>query len=155
MNEKITEIKEGQRLKIFDLEFEIIEKIGSGGFGDVWSLKNTKNGNKVVMKCQNSDTDKKTMITTRTKDELYHRFIQEAETFIELEHHTNIAYFYGIEKIANRIAIIMEFVSGRSLDQWLDKAKINEWNKILTIAIQICKALAHSHSYGIIQRFKT
>jgi tetratricopeptide (TPR) repeat protein/tRNA A-37 threonylcarbamoyl transferase component Bud32 len=142
----------GQKLRLFDLHFEVEEKIGYGGFSDVWRLRSIKDGNKIVIKCQVTNSRYNSNIVTASTQELNSRFIQEAESYIEMDAHPNIAYFYGVEKISNQTIIALEYVSGSSLDKWITRAKVKSWKLLLKIAIQISRALVHAHKYGIIHR---
>ena len=78
------------------------------------------------------------------------RFEREANALAALNH-TNIAQVYGVVPIDARheVAIAMELVDGRTLDEIVTALPVEE---VLPIASQIAAALAAAHDSGIVHR---
>src|SRR6185503_8295679 len=82
------------------------------------------------------------------------RFVQEAKSASALNH-PGIVHIYDIDR-ANLPDgpidfIAMEFVPGKTLDQWIGKSGLS-LNDALKYAIQIADALARAHAAGIVHR---
>jgi tetratricopeptide (TPR) repeat protein len=75
------------------------------------------------------------------------RLLHEARAVAQLNH-PNIVAVYDAGQAAGRPYVVMELVEGESLDAVRPQA-IEE---ILTIARQVCAALDHAHSQGIVHR---
>ena len=78
------------------------------------------------------------------------RFIQEARAASALNH-PNIITVYDIGNEAGIDFIAMEYVAGKTLDQWIPR-KGMRLNEALKLAIQMADALAKAHSAGIVHR---
>jgi len=125
--------------------YKILEKLGSGGMGEVWLAEDTRLERKVALKflpyfAAQDETEKA-------------RFIQEAKAAAKLSH-ANIAQVYEIGEEEGRLYIVMEYVSGGSLRDVLDEAKGKSLplEKVLTWVQQTAEGLAEAHSHGIIHR---
>jgi len=125
--------------------YTILEKLGSGGMGEVWLAEDTRLERKVALKflphfAAQDETEKA-------------RFIQEAKAAAKLSH-ANIAQVYEIGEENGRLYIVMEYVPGGSLRDVLDEAKGKSLplEKVLTWVQQTAEGLAEAHSHGIIHR---
>ena len=122
--------------------YEIIEKIGEGGMGEVYLAKDTNLNRKVALKLLAAHiTEDKTRVA---------RFRQEAFATSALNH-PNIVTIYEIGKWENRDYIVTEFVEGSTLRAYLKK-KNPTIGEALDIAIQIASALTAAHDAGIVHR---
>jgi len=65
--------------------------------------------------------------------------------------HTNIITIYDIDQADGALFIVMEFVSGKTLDQLIPRKGLR-LNEALKYAIQIADALAATHAAGIVHR---
>jgi hypothetical protein len=87
----------------------------------------------------------------RTTDpERRRRFVQEAKAASALNH-PNIIHIYDIDEAEGVLFIAMEYVAGKTLDQWAGR-KGQPLHEVLRHAIQIADALAAAHLAGIIHR---
>ena len=87
--------------------------------------------------------------------DLLARFEREAQVVAKLRHH-NIVQVFDFDSIDERPYIVMEYVSGASLSQYLailhknnKRLEISEVNKILT---GVANALHYAHESGVIHR---
>jgi serine/threonine protein kinase len=126
--------------KIAD-RFEVRRPIGSGGRGTVYLAFDSILLNHVAIKVLNKVN----------RDETIVRFQQEAKATGKLQHRCIArALDFGIADGA--LYLVMEFVEGDSLAQVLEREKVLSLHRALPLFIDICSALAHAHSQGILHR---
>jgi TolB-like protein/predicted Ser/Thr protein kinase len=123
------------------LHYRIVEKIGTGGMGEVYLAEDTELDRKVALKflplhlCQDEDCRK--------------RFKREAQAAAKLSH-PNIIHVYEVSEFQGRPFFAMEHVEGRSLrDVKADELDID---RIVGIAIQLCDGLHSAHEVGVTHR---
>ena len=78
------------------------------------------------------------------------RFATEAQVLASLNH-PNIAVLYGIERVAQSIALVLEYVDGETLAERLQRGPL-AIRDARPIASQVCAALAAAHDQGIVHR---
>jgi len=66
--------------------------------------------------------------------------------------HPCIAEILGVHKGETGSFVVAEYVHGQSLDHWLNSSHMFTWDQILTFAIQICNAMIHTHTSGLVHR---
>ncbi len=122
--------------------YQVLSLLGAGGMGVVYKARDMRLNRSVAIKVlppdQVSDPDRKL------------RFIQEARAASALNH-PNIITIYDIGTESGVDFIAMEYVAGKTLDQWIPR-KGMRLGQALKLAIQIADALAKAHSAGIIHR---
>jgi serine/threonine protein kinase/Tol biopolymer transport system component len=79
------------------------------------------------------------------------RFRREARVLASLSH-PGICTLYDIDEYEGRPCLVMEFLEGRSLRQFLESGSGLPMDRILEISIQTADALAAAHAAGIIHR---
>src|SRR3954451_11085873 len=128
----------GRRLGHFD----ILEKLGAGGMGEVFKARDTRLNRLVAIKVLPSagmvDEDRK------------RRFMQEAQAASSL-HHPNIVVIHEISVENGVDYIVMEYVPGRTLDRLIPRHGMPV-QEALRIAIDVADGLAAAHAAGIIHR---
>jgi serine/threonine protein kinase/Flp pilus assembly protein TadD len=121
--------------------YRIVEKIGSGGMGEVYLAEDTQLDRKVALKFlpphlfQYEDCRK--------------RFRREAQAAAKLSH-PNIITIHEVGDYQGRPFIAMEHVEGRSLRDIT--AEEFDIDRIIGIAVQLCDALQSAHAAGITHR---
>src|SRR5207244_11791347 len=123
--------------------YRILEKLGSGGMGEVYLAEDTRLGRKVALKLLAQEL-------TRNRDRLT-RFDQEAYAASALNH-PNILTIYEMGDEAGRHYNATEFVDGETLRRRLSSGLPMELEEVLDIAIQIAGALEEAHAAGIVHR---
>src|SRR5262245_11557060 len=122
--------------------YEIAERIGSGGMGEVWRATDVNLKRAVAIKVLPDafviDAERLT------------RFRREAEVLASLNH-PNVAAVYGLETADGIRALVMEFVEGLTLADRVGQGPIAV-DETLPIARQIADALEAAHDQGIIHR---
>ena len=122
--------------------FKIIEKIGSGGMGEVFLAEDEKLGRKIALKVLPAEV--------ASEPERMRRFVLEAKTASALNH-PNIVTIYEINDDGEMPYIAMEYVKGETLARMLRSERL-EMAKVIDIAIQIAGALAPAHEAGVVHR---
>jgi Tol biopolymer transport system component/predicted Ser/Thr protein kinase len=122
--------------------YRIDEQIGSGGMGVVYRAEDLTLGRKVAVKFLSAD-----LIENPSARK---RFVREAQSASALNHR-NICAVYEIGEEAGAPFIVMEYVTGKSLDRLIAESAL-PISKALTYAAEIADALAKAHSMGIVHR---
>lgn len=123
--------------------YELISKIGGGGMALVFKAR---------CKLLNRFVAIKVLKDEYTSDEEFvKRFLVEAQSAASLSH-PNIVPIYDVGKDDNVHYIVMEYVDGKTLKDYIEgKGKLH-WKEAVDIAIQICLAIEHAHKNHIIHR---
>lgn len=125
------------------LHYNILEKIGEGGMGVVYKAMDTKLDRVVALKCI-ADVSPKTTS----------RFLCEARSAARLSH-PNICQVYGIEQAEGRHFIVMEYIRGVTLEEWIrqqQKTGSPDTSVVLNVSIQIARGLEAAHRAGLVHR---
>src|SRR5436190_9832516 len=122
--------------------YRILQKLGSGGMGEVYLAEDTQLGRKVALKLLAQEL-------TQNRDRL-NRFDQEAYAASALNH-PNILTIYEMGDEAGRHFIATEFVDGETLRHRLGGPPM-DLSEVLNVGIQIAGALEEAHAAGIIHR---
>jgi formylglycine-generating enzyme required for sulfatase activity/dienelactone hydrolase len=123
----------------------VLERIGAGGFGEVYRARDLRLTREVAIKVLPEDF--------LEGEERRARFEREARLLASLNH-PGIAHLYSFEEIPGpltRDVLVMELVEGRTLHAALAKGPLPA-AEALSIAIQIADALAEAHRAGILHR---
>ncbi|MDQ7784311.1 MAG: protein kinase [Desulfomonilaceae bacterium] len=79
-------------------------------------------------------------------------FIKEAETWIDIGFHPNIASCYYVRNINDSPRIFIEYVDGGALNEWLSRRTNVDWRIVIDLMVQVCDGLHHAHSKGLVHR---
>ncbi len=78
--------------------------------------------------------------------------LREADAWIRLGLHPNIASCYYVLSIDGVPHIFIEYVDGGSLADWIKAGRCRDLRTALSLAVQVCHGMAYTHSQGIIHR---
>lgn len=132
-----------QPLRKFGERYEILETIGEGGMATVYKVRDVVLNQFYAIKVIRPEWAKDPI--TRK------RFEQESTAARELNH-ANIVTIYAFDVSPEKIAyIIMDFVDGEDLGKVLDRGPL-PISVFYETFIQVCSALAHAHSRGVVHR---
>ena len=123
--------------------YEVIEKIGGGGMSIVYKAK---------CKLLNRFVAVKILRPEFTQDEEFvKRFRIEAQSAASLSH-PNIVSIYDVGNDNGTYYIIMEYIDGVTLKEYIDSKNALDWREAVHIAVQICSAIDQAHKNHIIHR---
>lgn len=127
--------------KILDERYELIEKIGSGGMADVYKAKDILLDRIVAVKILHS--------SFAEDNDFIVRFRHEAQSAGKLSH-PNIVGIYDVGCDGDVHYIVMEYVEGETLKQYIQNHPNIPIDTTVRIAIEIGYALEEAHANGII-----
>ncbi|HOA32957.1 MAG TPA: protein kinase, partial [Clostridia bacterium] len=124
-------------------KYRLIERIGLGGTAIVFKGEDVRTGETVAIKILKEEYAQ--------DEEFIRRFRKEAEAAMKLNH-PNIVSVKDIGQDGNVIYIVMEYVDGVTLKDYIDAMQYISWQDTLVIAKQILEAVDHAHEKQIIHR---
>lgn len=131
---------EGQ---ILGNRYELLEKIGGGGMAIVYKARCRLLNRFVAIKILRPEFT--------GDEEFVKRFLIEAQSAASLSH-PNIVSIYDVGHENNIHYIVMEYINGITLKEYITKNGAINWRDAVNISIQICSAIEHAHRNHIIHR---
>ena len=123
--------------------YEIRELVGVGGMANVYKGYDVVEDRTVAIKILRDEF--------LDNEEFLHRFRNEFRA-ISLLNHPNIVQVYDVS-FTNRIqCIVMEYIDGISLKEYIEQEKVIRWKEAVHFVIQILRGLQHAHDRGIVHR---
>ena len=122
--------------------FEILEKIGAGGMGEVYKARDTRLNRLVAIKVLPQEK-----LTDAHRKQ---RFVQEAQSASALNH-PNIVTVHDINSENGVDYIVMEYIAGKTVDALIHRRGM-PLSEVLRICIAVTDGLAKAHDGGIIHR---
>lgn len=129
--------------KVLNDRYEIIELIGRGGMAYVYKAKDLKLNRFVAVKVLREEYTE--------NEQFVKKFDRESQAAAGLSH-PNIVSVYDVGVQGNIYYIIMEYVDGITLKQYLDKKGYLDYKETTHFIIEIAKALKCAHEHKIIHR---
>ena len=131
----------GKRL---DGRYLIQSLVGVGGMANVYRGVDEKTGNAIAVKVLKEEF--------LDNEELVRRFKNESKA-ISILNHPNIVKVYDVSVTDKLQYIVMEYVDGITLKEYLkQRGGALTWKETVHFATQVLGALQHAHSNGIIHR---
>lgn len=128
---------------IFHGRYEILGVLGSGGTSVVYKAKDTILNRLVTIKILREQLDK--------DNKFLNRFRNEAQAVAKLSH-PNIVNIYDVANSGGLHYLVMEYVEGCSLKEYLDNNAPLPVDEALNIFQQLLQALQHAHENNVIHR---
>ncbi len=124
-------------------DYELLEEIGSGGFGRVYRVRDLGLEREVALKV---------LHPTLTADPgVMERFRREAQHAARLRH-SNIVNIYDIQSRAGLQWYVMELVPGANLSQLVHKDGAFPVPRTMRLLFEALSALDHAHARGLVHR---
>ncbi len=130
--------------EILNGQFQILQKIGSGGMGAVYKALQPEMNRMVGVKILHPKL--------ANRKDLVSRFRREARAMSHLTHPNTVKVFLYGELEDGSLYIIMEFLDGKNLNQSVRTEGAFTIARALPVLIQVCAALEEAHTQGIIHR---
>lgn len=130
----------GKRL---DGRYEVQEIIGVGGMSVVYKAYDNVDDRTVAVKILKDEF--------LNNEEFKRRFKNESKA-IALLSHENIVKVYDVNFGEKLQYIVMEYIDGITLKEYINKQNSISWNDALFFMTQILRAVQHAHDKGIVHR---
>ena len=130
----------GKRL---DARYEMQDVIGVGGMAVVYRAYDTIDDRTVAIKILKDEFS--------DNAEFLRRFKNESKAIAMLDH-PNIVKVYDVSFGDRLQYIVMEYIDGISLKEYLIQQKEVKWKEAIHFTVQILHALQHAHEKGIVHR---
>ena len=123
--------------------YQIIEELGKGGMGKVYTALDTRINEKIAIKFIKPEiaSDKKTL----------DRFGNELKLARKIAH-KNVGKMFDINEEKDTHYITMEYVSGQDLKGLIRQTGQLAIGTTISIAKQICEGLSEAHKVGVVHR---
>ncbi|HUP44182.1 MAG TPA: protein kinase [Thermoanaerobaculia bacterium] len=132
------EVRSGVRLG----PYEVLDRLGSGGMGEVWRARDTRLERSVAVKVLPAGFSQQT--------ELKNRFEREAKAISQMSH-PNICALFDIGREGDTDYLVMELLEGETLADRIGRGPL-PMPDVFRIGAQIADALAAAHRRGIVHR---
>ncbi len=122
--------------------YVVLEEIGAGGMGLVFSAYDPELNRKVALKLLRPNQSERKKARSR--------LLQEAQALAKLAH-PNVITVYDVGTIGERVFVAMELVEGATIKGWLAE-KPRHWDEILAVFIPAGRGLAAAHAANLVHR---
>ncbi|SFS51140.1 Stk1 family PASTA domain-containing Ser/Thr kinase [Marininema halotolerans] len=123
--------------------YEILSRVGGGGMAVVYKARDVLLNRYVAIKVLNESLS--------NDSEFVRRFSREAQAAASLSH-PNVVGVYDVGQENHTHYIVMEYIEGPTLKEYIQQYSPLTTEEIVSIASQICDALAHAHENEIVHR---
>ena len=130
----------GKRL---DGRYEIQEIIGVGGMAVVYKARDNQENRTVAIKILKEEFI--------SNEEFLRRFKNESKAIAMLSH-PNIVNVYDVSFGDLIQYIVMEYIEGITLKEYIEREGSLRWKDAVHFALQILRGLQHAHDKGIVHR---
>lgn len=120
--------------------YAILDELGSGGMGVVYSAFDRKLDRKVALKILRRDR-------AGTGQQ---RMLAEAQALARLSH-PNVVEVFDVGTFRGRVYIAMEYIDGVTLGDWA-KARRRTWRDTVEVLLAAARGLAAAHAAGLVHR---
>lgn len=123
---------------------KIRKLLGRGGMGEVWLARQTQWDVDVAVKVATEEI--------LADPQNRHRIEREADAWSELGLHSHIAYCHYAKPFDERLLLVVEYVDGGTLTDWIGDGRCADLKAGMNLAIQFCHGLERAHSRGLVHR---
>ena len=118
--------------KKLDGRYEILQLIGVGGMANVYKARDVIDERLVAVKILREEY--------ASNEEFVRRFKNESKAIAALNH-PNIVKVYDVSFSDKMQSIVMEYIGGITLKDYIDQQKIIRWKEAVHFTVQILRAL--------------
>lgn len=131
--------------------YELVERIGQGGMGEVWRARHDVLAREAAVKlirARHLDD----FLDEETQERLMRRFVREARLTAQLTSpHTVHVYDCGLSN-REQIYYAMELLDGIDLGTAIKQDRPMPSDRVRQIMLQACDSLAEAHDFGLVHR---
>lgn len=124
-------------------QYRILKPLGQGGMGIVFQAEDQELRRLVALKVMRPDC--------AMQDQAQARFLREARTAASIKH-DHVVTIHQVGEDRGVPFLAMEFLTGKSLDEWLRPDRRASVLETLAISRQIAKGLGAAHTVGLVHR---
>lgn len=129
--------------QVFDNRYQILKILGVGGMAIVFEAYDFIEKRNVAIKMLKDDI--------ANDVQQVKRFINESKAVAMLSH-PNIVKIYDMSMRGSTKFIVMEYIEGITLKDYMTRKGVLSFNEIIGYSEQILHALEHAHSKGVVHR---
>lgn len=133
------------RAAVLPPRFQLVGRVGGGGFGDVYLVRDQLLEREVCVKLLRQDAPGAGDPRRRE------RLLREAQAAAQLKH-PSIVTLYDVLDCGGPLALVMEHVEGGSLADRLARHGPLDPDEAVRIALRVASALEYAHERGIVHR---
>jgi len=119
-------------------KYQILDRLGAGGFGTVYLAEDKLLNRRVALKVPHHQQDEQGML-------------QEPRIMAGLKH-PNIVELITVEQKGDTFFMVMEYVDGESLDKLIRRERRLQPARALEISIDVASAIGFAHTHKILHR---
>ncbi len=123
----------------------VVEEIGAGGMGVVYSAYDPELARKVAIKLLRCER-----FTGQASGQAQQRMLREAQALARLTHE-NVVVVHEVGEIEGRIYLAMEYVDGGTLREWQLGAE-RDWRSVVAVYCRAGQGLSAAHRAGLVHR---
>ncbi len=130
--------------QVLDGKYEILEKTGEGGMGEVYKARHVHLDEIRIIKVTKPDA---------LGEGSEPRRFQEEARIASLIRHPNVAALYDFSRLPDgSFYMVWEFIDGMTLEEWLRRYGPMPAPRTLEVAAQVLSGLEEIHAQGIVHR---
>jgi serine/threonine protein kinase len=142
--DKITQFQRTYAGRLIDGKYQILERLGVGGMGEIFKVRHIHLGEQRVIKIMRANI--------ASDDDALQRFLHEAKLATTVKHR-NLAMLYDFSTLDDgSYYMVWEFIDGVNIQKWIAKNGPVPPRLAVEIAIQALSGLEALHQMGIIHR---
>ncbi len=140
---QLTVISKGQGAALRVGNYDLLDRLGAGGMGTVFKARHRRMKRVVALKM---------LLASLCNDPIFvKRFQREVETIAALGH-PNIVMAYDADEAEAGHFLVMEFVQGRDLANYVEQDGPFPLSRAANCILQAARGLAYAHAQGIVHR---
>ncbi|HUR80289.1 MAG TPA: serine/threonine-protein kinase [Thermoanaerobaculia bacterium] len=142
--DRITLFQRTYASRLIDGKYQIIDRLGVGGMGEIFKVRHIHLNELRVIKIMRPNI---------AQDESsLQRFLQEARTSTQIKHR-NLAMLYDFAQLDDgSYYMVWEFIDGTNIQKWISAHGAIPPRLTVEIGVQALTGLDHLHSMGLIHR---
>ncbi len=119
--------------------YEKLTRLGVGSYGEVWKVRDIKKAPPMIY-----------VAKIPLSKKLNAKIEKEAQILGRLDDHEGVPKVREVIRVGNRKVLIQELVSGKTLDEMIEREF--EAKEVESVVIQLTNIVAYAHELGIIHR---
>jgi serine/threonine protein kinase len=143
-SERITQFQRTYSTRLLDGKYQIIDRLGVGGMGEIFKVRHIHLNELRVIKIMRPNVAQ--------DDQGLQRFLQEARTSTMIKH-KNLAMLYDFAQLEDgSYYMVWEFIDGTNIQKWIAQNGAMPSRLTVEISVQALMGLEHLHSMGLVHR---